>query len=117
MKIKTRPQRCWTNPLGISYLATKQPRFASWGLLLVLIFFGLTARIVVAIVSDNIYHPDEVFQILEQAHRAVFCYGIIPWEFRFGTRSWIPPGFVAAILLVCKGLGSDQPIFYVVVVE
>lgn len=36
-------------------------------------------------------HPDEVFQYLEQAHRLVFGYGVVPWEYRYGMRSWLVP--------------------------
>jgi phosphatidylinositol glycan class B len=42
--------------------------------------------------------PDEIFQSLEQAHRVVFGRGIVPWEFRDGTRSWLFPGVLAGIM-------------------
>ncbi len=37
------------------------------------------------------HHPDEIFQYLEQAHRLVFGYGFVPWEYREGMRSWLVP--------------------------
>ena len=37
------------------------------------------------------HHPDETIQYLEQAHRLVFGYGVVPWEFRYGIRSWLIP--------------------------
>lgn len=37
------------------------------------------------------HHPDEIFQYLEQAHRLVFGYGFVPWEYRDGMRSWLVP--------------------------
>ena len=40
-------------------------------------------------------HPDEIYQTQEQAHRLVYGYGIVPWEFRDGVRSWILPGLLA----------------------
>lgn len=43
----------------------------------------------------SLHHPDEVFQYLEQAHRLVFGYGIVPWEYRYGMRSWLLPLLVA----------------------
>ncbi len=43
-------------------------------------------------------HPDEVFQYLEQAHRLVFGYGIVPWEYRYGMRSWLPPLALAPLM-------------------
>jgi hypothetical protein len=36
-------------------------------------------------------HADEVFQYLEQAHRHSFGSGVVPWEYRYGMRSWLPP--------------------------
>ena len=69
-------------------------------------------RIWLATKGHSIRHPDEIFQTFEQAHRIVFGYGIVPWEFREGIR-WIgtplmltPPLWLAAAL----GLGPD---FYV----
>ena len=37
------------------------------------------------------HHPDESIQYLEQAHRIVFGYGVVPWEFRYFIRSWLIP--------------------------
>ena len=37
------------------------------------------------------HHPDETIQYLEQAHRIVFGYGVVPWEFRYFIRSWLIP--------------------------
>ncbi len=59
---------------------------------------ALVLRIGLAIGLPSIYHPDELYQSVEQAHRAVFGYGIVPWEFRVGTRSWLLPGVVAVLL-------------------
>ncbi len=36
-------------------------------------------------------YPDELFQYLEQAHRIVFGYGVVTWEYRLGLRSWLYP--------------------------
>jgi len=82
-----------------------------------LALIGLLARLSVAFATDRIHHPDEVFQYLEQAHRLVFGYGYIPWEYRFGTRSWIVPGFISIILFFCKFLGIDDPATYVFIVK
>jgi hypothetical protein len=57
----------------------------------------------------NIHHPDEVFQYLEQAHRLVFKYGVIPWEYREATRSWLVPGFLAGLLKSSDIFGLSQP--------
>ena len=79
-------------------------------------FIAITAlilRIIVALVSQQIHHPDEIFQYLEQAHRVTFGYGYIPWEYRFGTRSWILPGFISIFLHGFKILKIDEPLLYI----
>jgi hypothetical protein len=58
------------------------------------------ARMLGAILAPGIHHPDEVFQSLEQAHRVIFGYGFVPWEFEHGIRSWLLPGAVAAAMRV-----------------
>ena len=49
----------------------------------------------VPLLAPGIHYPDEVMQSLEQAHRLVFGYGLVPWEFRDGARSWLLPGLLA----------------------
>jgi hypothetical protein len=66
--------------------------------LAVLLILGLAARAWIAIRFPGVDHPDETFQATEQAHRLVFGYGILPWEFRIGARNWLLPGFVAGLL-------------------
>jgi len=82
-------------------------------MLWLIIAAGAAARIVTALISDNINHPDEIFQILEQAHRVVFGYGIIPWEFQLSARSWLVPGFMSVCLYPFKLLGLDNPNIYI----
>ena len=60
---------------------------------------------------------DELFQYLEQAHRIVFGYGQIPWEFRFGERTWLLPMLSVPPLWLCKVLGFDSPEQYAPVVR
>jgi len=59
---------------------------------------GLMARCVFAFVDDGLWWPDEYYQSLEPAHRAVFGYGWQAWEFLEGARHWTLPGFVAALM-------------------
>jgi GPI mannosyltransferase 3 len=63
--------------------------------------------------SEHINHPDEVFQCLEQAHRLVYGYGFVPWEYRFGRRNWLLPGTLAGLLEALRLLGLDRPTAYV----
>jgi hypothetical protein len=77
------------------------------------IFIALIFRVFLALGSDNINHPDENFQIKEQAHRLVFGYGIIPWEYRYDARSWLVPGLTALFLYPFRILGLDNPQIYI----
>jgi phosphatidylinositol glycan class B len=86
-------------------------------ILLIIIIGALIIRVVLALISDNFNHPDENFQIYEQAHRLVFGYGLIPWEFRFAARSWIVPGLVAIMLYPFKLFGCDDPNIYVLLIR
>jgi hypothetical protein len=58
-------------------------------------FWGLLAlAIVLRVISFDAYsahHQDETIQYLEQAHRIVFGYGFVPWEYRYFIRSWLIP--------------------------
>jgi GPI mannosyltransferase 3 len=98
-------------------IKTRNNNFDWWRGIYLLALVGLILRILVAFATDNIYHPDELFQYLEQAHRVVFGYGYIPWEYRFGTRSWVLPGLISLLLLLCKILNFDYPGFYIPLVK
>ena len=58
-------------------------------------FWGLLAlAVALRIAAFDAYathHADETIQYLEQAHRIVFGYGVVPWEFRYFIRSWLIP--------------------------
>ena len=64
-------------------------------------------RVWAAWFDHGVFWPDEIFQSVEQAHRLVFGYGITPWEFREGARSWVFPGMVAAVLKLGSLLGLE----------
>ena len=55
---------------------------------------------------------DEVFQVMESAHRLVFGYGMVSWEFDYGARSWALGAVAALPLGVARHLGQG-PEFYV----
>ncbi len=74
-------------------------------------------RLIVVFAFDFIHHPDEIFQYLEQGHRLAFGYGIIPWEYRHGIRSWALPGLIASVLQSFRILGLDNPRVYVAAVK
>jgi GPI mannosyltransferase 3 len=60
--------------------------------------------------DHSVFWPDEIHQSLEQAHRAVFGYGFLSWEFRDGARNWLFPGSIAALWKGASLLGVDSSI-------
>src|SRR3989442_1951489 len=68
---------------------------------------GSAIRIWLSLNDDGIYWPDEIYQSLEPAHRLVFGYGIVAWEFSDGARNWAFPGFVAALFQGGRLIGDD----------
>ena len=88
-----------------------------WRLLTAWLAVAFALRAVVALGGDFVLHPDEIMQYLEPAHRAVFGNGIVFWEFQYGGRSWIVPGFVASILWLHDYVGLGVPWVYVYVVK
>jgi hypothetical protein len=71
-----------------------------------LLGFAFALRIGLAVGSPNIFFPDEIFQTLEPAHRLVYGYGVISWEWRLGIRSWVFPTFLAGVTRATAWMGS-----------
>src|SRR5438270_12113176 len=88
---------------------TERQLIAAGLALLVLVAIGL--RLVPILVEPSINWWDEVFQATEQAHRLLFGYGIVPWEFQLGMRSWLLPGTIAALMELSRIVG-DGPASY-----
>lgn len=109
-----------SEPTAVSRIGPNEPHdrlpFAAWTLGGTLAL-GAALRLWLAFHDDGIYWPDEIYQSLEPAHRLVFGYGYIPWEFVQGARNWALPGLVAAVLEVCKWLGATDPRAYLGVVR
>ena len=74
---------------------------------------AFAARAGIALSGDFRLHSDEIMQYLEPAHRLVFGNGAIFWEYHYGARSWLTPGFVAAVLKLLEIVGLDRPFWYV----
>ena len=88
-------------------------RLILWSALLA----GLGCRLYVAFTDHGIHWPDEIHQSLEPAHRLVFGYGLVAWEFSEGARNWAFPGFIAALMGASAGLGGDSPHVYLPVIR
>jgi len=82
-----------------------RPRDRSFGLVLAGAFL---LHFLVTRTWQSLAWPDEIFQTLEQAHRLAFGYGITPWEFRDGVRSWVLPGVMAGVMRLTAPLGDGS---------
>jgi phosphatidylinositol glycan class B len=78
---------------------------------------GAALRLWVAFTDDGIFWPDEVFQSIEPAHRLVFGYGMVAWEFIEGARNWALPGFIAFWFKLSQIFGGDAPEQYLGVIR
>jgi hypothetical protein len=72
-----------------------------------IVAFAFALRMLAWFAYPNQLWPDEHFQSLEQAHRVVFGYGVVPWEFREGTRSWLLPGTLAGVMAATSVVTSS----------
>src|SRR5229473_5372112 len=86
-------------------------RLLAAGGLLCLIVLGVLLRLVSTVFVPSINWGDEIFQTVEPAHRLVFGYGLVPWEFELGMRSWLLPGIVAGLIEIIRPIG-DAPLYY-----
>jgi uncharacterized membrane protein YuzA (DUF378 family) len=78
---------------------------------------GALLRLWLATHDDGISWPDEIYQSLEPAHRLVFGYGVVAWEFQVGARNWALPGLVALLLKASVLAGLGDPRSYLTVVR
>ncbi|KAG6541769.1 hypothetical protein Mapa_016781 [Marchantia paleacea] len=71
----------------------------------------LLARLLNALLVRTYFNPDEHWQSLEVAHRMVFGYGHLTWEWDRGIRSYVHPLIFAALYKVLAITGLDTPWF------
>lgn len=66
-----------------------------------------------AIFPIGYYHPDEIFQYLEQAHRLAFGYSVLPWEYRYGMRGGLVPVLLAAAMKMGDIMSTQSFLYWV----
>jgi GPI mannosyltransferase 3 len=76
-------------------------------IVVVFMFIAFILR-VGAVRTQNVAHPDEIFQTQEPAHRLAYGYGIISWEWREGVRSWVFPSVLAMLMRATEWMGSGS---------
>ena len=86
-------------------VVTAHPRAWLYGVLLAL---AAVPRLWAMWIDQGVFWPDEIYQTLEQGHRLAFGYGMVPWEFRDGARSWLFPGVLGGVMKLAALLGFDS---------
>ena len=76
--------------------------FAADRALLIVLVLAAAVRLAAIVAFPSLHHPDENFQLFEQAHRIAFGYGVVPWEFRDGIRSPVLPYVLAALFRISE---------------
>ncbi|TSC29460.1 hypothetical protein [Corallococcus sp. Z5C101001] len=118
--VSTAPATSPSSPPGAPTAApTEAPFERRLGqvLLGVVLLLGAAFRLHWALHDDGIYWPDEVYQSLEPAHRLVYGYGLVAWEFVQGARNWALPALVAGVLGLGRLLGLTDPEGYLGLVK
>ncbi|WP_394826938.1 hypothetical protein [Pendulispora albinea] len=76
-----------------------------WAVRLPILALAGAPRVWAAVSDQGLFWPDEFYQSLEQAHRFAFGYGIVPWEFVEGARSWVYPGTIGLLWKALDAVG------------
>ncbi|KAF0121775.1 MAG: Alg9 family protein mannosyltransferase [Xanthobacteraceae bacterium] len=84
---------------------------APWQVALGVFLVAWVLRASIALALPTLYHPDEIYQALENAHRMVFGYGYVTWEAEYGIRSSVFPGFLAGIIQASRLLGEGPHVY------
>jgi GPI mannosyltransferase 3 len=108
----SKPDDCRRTPGGAHWANAVTERRLGRALLMVVIATGLALRLWLSFNDDGIHWPDEIYQSLEPAHRIVFGYGLMAWEFVDGGRHWTFPAFCAALFKLATSLGLSDPSGY-----
>jgi hypothetical protein len=80
-------------------------------ILLAVLAAGFLFRFLPLLIWPSISHPDEMFQTLEQGHRLAYGYGLVPWEFDYGARSWLLAYMAAGAMNASNIFGGGPQIY------
>lgn len=71
-------------------------------------FWGILAlRLLNSLTINTFFQADEYWQALEPAHKAVFGYGHLTWEWKLGLRSYLHPLLYMLSYWIVKKLNLD----------
>jgi hypothetical protein len=88
------------------------PDQVNLALLALALAVGTALRLWAAFTNYAVFHPDEVHQSLEPAHRLVFGYGYQSWEYAQGARNWTFAGLLAGLMGLTALVHLDVPWVY-----
>lgn len=80
-------------------------RFKNWDVFAVFLLVRLSAVFLV----QTFFVPDEYYQSVEIAHKLVFGYGHLTWEWHQGIRSYGYPLIFAVLFKILKIFSLDSP--------
>ena len=98
-------------PVGHGPMSVPKERPLVLLALAALVLLAIALRLFPVIFVPSVNWPDEIFQATEPAHRLVYGYGIVPWEFQLGMRSWLLPGVIAGLMELAL-IAGDGPNYY-----
>lgn len=70
--------------------------------------FIVAVRLASVFLVQTWFVPDEYWQSLEVAHKLVFGYGSLTWEWTSGIRSYLQPASIAGVYKVLELLTIDH---------
>lgn len=108
MKLRRRKSRQY-----VSAQEKRSPRRGLLGENTYLVLFTIALRILNCFLVQTSFVPDEYWQSLEVAHRMVFSYGYLTWEWTERLRGYTYPLIFASIYKVLHLLGKDSVQFLI----
>ncbi len=92
-------------------------KWISWTILGVGIVAGTALRLWIAFHDQGTYWADEIYQSLEPGHHLAFGYGLLPWEYLQGARTWVFSGLIAGLMKLASWVGLNAPWQYLGVIR